>query len=57
MYHFWSKCEWEIIITDWPTSGKVEEKIDAFDQVMLNWPIFCAYILDHAVDLRRREKK
>ena len=57
MYNFWSKCEWEIVITDWPTSGKVEKKIDVFDQVMLNWPIFCAYILDHAVDLRRREKK
>lgn len=19
MYYFWSKCEWEVIITDWPT--------------------------------------
>ena len=25
MYHFWSKCEWEIILTSWPTSISVEE--------------------------------
>ena len=57
MYYFWSKCEWEIVITDWPTTGKCETKIDVFDQVRLNWPIFCDYIWAHAVDLRRREKK
>ena len=25
MYYFWSKCEWEIVITDWPTHITVEE--------------------------------
>ena len=25
MYYFWSKCEWEVIITDWPTHVSVEE--------------------------------
>ena len=25
MYYFWSKCEYEVIITDWPTHVSVEE--------------------------------
>ena len=30
MYYFWSKCECEIILTNWPTSFKVDiEKLDA----------------------------
>lgn len=25
MYYFWSKCEWEVIITDWPTHINLRE--------------------------------
>jgi hypothetical protein len=25
MYYFWSKCEWEVIITDWPTHISLRE--------------------------------
>jgi len=39
MYHFWSKCEYEILIRDWP-SGKEEEKIDVYDQLKMNWNNF-----------------
>ena len=52
-YYFGSKCEWEVIITDWPTSGKCETKIDVHDQVMLNWEQFCNYVWSHGVELRR----
>ena len=50
MYYFWSKCEWEVIISDWPpsTKEKVEEKVDAYDQVMLNWDIFIKYVWEQA---------
>ena len=74
MYHYWSRSEWEIILTDWPTHIKleelqrlnrevarhiekydkgpysvaanlsVEEKIDVYDQVMMNWNIFIDYV-------------
>ena len=74
MYHFWSKCEWEVVITDWPThietkevirlqaelqdyitsyghepyslsiNLKVADKIDVYDQIMLNWDIFIDYL-------------
>lgn len=55
-YYFWSRCEWEIIISDWPTSGRCDEKVDVYDQISLNLEHFCRYVWEHAVDLRRREK-
>lgn len=45
MYYFWSKCEWEIILSDWPPSKKFnEKKVDVYDQVMLNWDKFILYV-------------
>ena len=43
MYYFWSKAEWEIIISSWPNRDNDELKIDVFDQVMLNWEAFVDY--------------
>ena len=44
-YFFWSKCEWEIVLSSWPPSDKIEEvKIDVYDQVMANWEAFLLYI-------------
>ena len=58
MYHFWSKCEWEIIIDHWPQhEGWNDKKVDVYEQVRLNWPIFCDYVWAHRAELRRREKK
>lgn len=58
MYYFWSKCEWEVILGPWIRREACEEiKIDVYDQVKLNWDIFCNYVWEHAVELRRREKK
>lgn len=28
MYYFWSKCEYEVIITDWPTSFVTQKSIE-----------------------------
>lgn len=56
-YYFWSKCEWEVVICGWPTSWtSIEKKIDAYEQVQLNWDVFCDYIWANAVVLRRKEK-
>lgn len=35
MWMFWSRCEYEIILSDWPPSG-VEEKWDIHRQIMMN---------------------
>lgn len=72
-YHYWSRSEWEIVLTDYPPRIKpkeltrlnteiekyqkdygrepcsltvnlvTEEKIDIYDQVMMNWNIFIDY--------------
>lgn len=74
MSHYWSRSEWEIILTDSPThittselerlnkeleedinesrimplrlctNLSMEEKIDVYDQIMLNWNIFVDYL-------------
>ena len=44
-YYFWSKAEWEIIISPWLGSSNSERiKIDVYDQVMLNWDVFVDYV-------------
>ena len=58
MYYFWSKCEWEIVLSQFHArKGDPELKIDVYDQVNLNWQQFIDYLWSHAVELRRREKK
>lgn len=34
-YQFWSRCQYEIIISSWPTQD-TQKKIDVFDQIMMN---------------------
>ena len=49
-YYFWSKCEWEIILSCFPPYKKFkDEKIDVYDQVMMNWEIFINYVWDQYV--------
>lgn len=44
-YRFWSKCEWEIILSDWPPSQKFnDKKIDVYQQLKLNWDVFGDYV-------------
>ena len=45
MHTFWSRCEWEIILSSWPPRKDFkEEKIDVYNQIMINWDIFSEYI-------------
>ncbi len=65
MYCFWSKCEYETIITSFPSyiskkelnrinnedvkyricvNLECEIKVDAYDQIMLNWDKFINYL-------------
>lgn len=60
-YFFWSKCEYEIILTGWPPpredSGFRDKKIDIYDQLIMNWEYFFRYITDHRKEFLRREPK
>ena len=58
MYYFWSKCEWGIVITHWPPSERFRErKVDAFEQIQLNYDVFVDYVWSHREELIRCRKK
>lgn len=45
-YYFWGKCEYEVIVSEWPhVEGKENKsiKIDISEQVMLNYDLFVDY--------------
>ena len=45
MYYFWSKCEWEVIVSGFPPSRKFHDaKIDVYEQVYINWDKFINYL-------------
>ena len=46
-YCYWSKCEYEIIISSWPSRADCEIKIDVYDQIMINWDKFCDYVWEN----------
>ena len=46
-YYFWSKYEWEIVITCFPEHDKfTDKKVDVYEQIMLNWEQFINYMWD-----------
>lgn len=58
MYYFWSKCEWEIIISAWPPSDTVrEEKVDVFDQIKMNFDRFLDYVWDNRREVVKEAKQ
>ena len=57
MYYYWSKCEWEIILSAWPSRKDFnEEKIDVFDQINLNWDRFADYVWENRKDIKKEIK-
>ena len=45
MYFFWSKSEYEIIISPWCGGRNTKDKkVDIYSQVMLNWDKFVDYV-------------
>lgn len=84
-YYFWSKSEWEIILTSWPPYVENEEidrlvkeretrlkeykhfyredvrltigeKVDVYDQVMLNWDNFIQYVWNNRKLIKKTQK-
>ena len=41
-YYFWAKCEYELVLGDWPC-GEVSRKIDVYTQLVTNWDRFAEY--------------
>ena len=45
MYYFWSKCEWEVLITSLHTRNEKDTvKVDVCWQIMNNWDVFLDYV-------------
>ena len=56
-YYFWSKCEYEIVLDTWPPSPRFHpEKVDVYDQVMLNWPVFIDWLWSNREELTRKTR-
>lgn len=56
MYYYWSKTEWEVIVSHWPPTNNdrfKEAKIDVYRQVILNWNIFCDYVWNNSKELMK----
>lgn len=55
MYYFWSKCEWEVVITPWISRKDTKDiKIDVYDQVMNNWDVFLDYVWNSKIHRARK---
>lgn len=50
MYHFWSRCEYEMIVHGWPVRKK-DHKIDIHEQIMMNINLICGIIFDEYTDV------
>ena len=49
MYKYWFKYEWKVVLSEFSPrkNGEEERKVDIYQQVMLNFEIFCKYAYDN----------
>lgn len=50
-YHFWARCEYEIVLQSWPCGNK-EAKIDVYWQLLNNWENFVDVFIEN---IKRRK--
>lgn len=56
MYYYWSRAEWEVIISPWCGGRNTKKiKVDVFDQVLMNWDLFLDYTWNNRKDIVYRE--
>lgn len=48
-YNWWAKCEYELILKDWPC-GQKEEKWDVFKQIMMNIDLITRIFIENVKD-------
>ena len=48
MYYFWSRSEHEVMVSDIFSGIKCQKKVDAYEQLRMNWEVFIDYILQKA---------
>lgn len=55
MYHFWSKCEWEMIVTDLALADEREEKIDVYFQLCPNLDRITEYLITNLAPRKKNK--
>lgn len=55
MIQWWSRCQYEIIISDWPPSDK-EEKWDVYKQIMMNLDNITILFMENIKDYKKSLK-
>ena len=48
MYMYWSRCEYEIILSDWPGQN-INKKIDIHEQLMMNIDIVTDILMKNII--------
>lgn len=56
MSQWWSRCEYEVILSDWPPSGK-EKKIDVWWQIEMNLDLITEILIDNVKKGNRRKAR
>ncbi len=46
MYMYWGRCEWEIVLKDWPC-GNVEKKTDVHGQITMNIEVITRILIEN----------
>lgn len=44
---FWARCEWEILISTWPSVRDKYFKIDVWDQINMNLDVFATVFIEN----------
>ena len=58
MYYYWSKCEYEILVSSFPPSERLPSiKIDVYEQIRLNWNVFISYVWGHKNEIQKNTKE
>ena len=57
MYYYWSKYEWEVLISPFSEHKDGEIKVDVYEQVIMNWDRFFEYFVAHKNDILRLAKE
>lgn len=57
MYRYWSKAEWEVIVSSWPPSNdhKEEYKLDVWTQIYMNWDKFVDYCWTCKIPAKKKD--
>ena len=54
MYQFWARCQYEIILSDWPC-GKTTHKLDVHEQIMNNIDLVTTIVISNLPKNKRDE--